>query len=146
MNLGFKIKFNKAQSSLEFIVVFIVLFLLFIGILDFGLFFKQIYLAQTISDEVLAKLQSRNNCSADIDATMDVMSQVVEIYSNAGVVFQYELKQGFHNFTADGHKFSLFCRNANTPDSVSYSTRYSGILFFENQILHSNYSSNTHFF
>ena len=57
-----KIKFNKqssnASSAIEFMAVFSFLFVFFILILDVGLFFRQIYLTQTIADEVLTRIKN----------------------------------------------------------------------------------------
>ena len=55
-----------AQGSIEFMVVFVVLFALFVGILDISLFFRQVYLVQTVSDEIMARLTVGHLCSGQL--------------------------------------------------------------------------------
>lgn len=56
----------KASSVLEFLVVFIILFIFFITIIDIGLFFREVYLVQTLADETLSVLQTEHACSYDL--------------------------------------------------------------------------------
>lgn len=57
---------HYAQGSIEFMVVFVVLFALFVGILDISLFFRQVYLVQTVSDEIMARLTVGHLCSGQL--------------------------------------------------------------------------------
>ena len=79
-----KIKFNKqssnASSSIEFMAVFSFLFVFFILILDVGLFFRQIYLTQTIADEVLSRLTIEKQCSANLEKTAEIANETVAFY------------------------------------------------------------------
>ena len=141
-----KNKIKSAQSSLEFLVVFVVLFTFFVGILDLGLFFRQMYLVQTLSDEVLARLETNHSCSHDLALTTDIMKESIKYYHGANPELTFVYDSGFYNFKSDRYYFSLSCRNPKTPDALSFGYLYKGIIFYRSgRMIFSNYSSNTSF-
>ncbi len=134
----------KSQSIIEFPVVFIVLFIFFIGIADITLFFRQVYLVQTLSDEALARLETEHSCSADLSKTTDVLSKTTHIYYGVSPDFSSTYDSGFYNFSSEKFHFSLLCRTPNTPDMLSLRYKYKGIFFFAaGTDIASNFSSNT---
>lgn len=140
---------NKLVSSgsIEFLVVFVVLFIFFITIIDIGLFFRQIYLVQTLSDEVMANLQAGHTCSADLSETAAAMTRAIHYYYGANPTFSANYAGGFYNFNGGDFTFSLSCRTPNVPDTLSFGYSYKGLFLYRNgKRIYSNYSANTSYY
>lgn len=159
-----------AQGSIEYMVVFSLLFITFVFVLDIALFFRQIYLVQTASDEILSRLVVGHLCSGrlvdnvhDGDDEEDVVTQIND-FTETKETIEYVIKSYFSfdvalgvgessnygiNFSTNDDKFNvaLSCRNYATPDVVYFSYNYKGLLLYRNgKIINSNPSSNTSYF
>lgn len=155
----------KGTGSIEFLFVFVVLFLFFICILDIGLFFRQVYTVQTLSDEVLAKLETARVCYDDPNSSdagldkndgkknsevvLETMNNAIKFYYGSNQSFTGSYSNGFYNFTTNNgtYKFQLTCRNAYTPDTLGFVYKYKGLIFYAGgKEISSYYSTNTSFY
>lgn len=139
----------KASSVLEFLVVFIILFIFFITIIDIGLFFREVYLVQTLADETLSVLQTEHACSYDLDKTARIMTGKIYTYYEKNVSLRAEDENGFLKFSDSEQKyiFNLSCRNPITPDALLFGYKYDGIFLYKRgKMIFSNYSANTSYF
>lgn len=147
-----KIKFNKqnsnASSAIEFMAVFSFLFVFFILILDVGLFFRQIYLTQTIADEVLSRLTIEKQCSANLEKTAEIANETVAFYF-IEQNFTATKKNKMVELSANQNKYNFLisCRNEITPDSLIFVYKYKGVMMYRNgKEISSNVSVNTTYY
>lgn len=147
-----KIKFNKqgsnASSAIEFMAVFSFLFVFFILILDVGLFFRQIYLTQTIADEVLSRLTIEKQCSANLEKTAEIANETVAFYfieQNFTAIKKNKMVELSAN--QNKYNFLISCRNEITPDSLIFVYKYKGVMMYRNgKEISSNVSVNTTYY
>ena len=147
-----KINFNKqssnASSAIEFMAVFSFLFVFFILILDVGLFFRQIYLTQTIADEVLSRLTIEKQCSANLEKTAEIANETVAFYF-IEQNFTATKKNKMVELSANQNKYNFLisCRNEITPDSLIFVYKYKGVMMYRNgKEISSNVSVNTTYY
>ncbi len=139
----------KSSSAIEFLAVFSFLFVFFILILDVGLLFRQIYLVQTIADEVTTKLTIEKQCSSDLYKTAQIANNVISFYFTTRE-FSYESKNGKAvQLSTDDNKYNFLisCRNEITPDSLIFTYYYKGIIVYrKGRYITSNISVNTTYY
>jgi len=142
---------QKAQSALEFLVVFSILLLFFLIVADVGLFFNEIYSVQAAADEALARLTASNRC-ANTENVVPLLVKSVERYrpgwKNA-INFTYNAANKTYTSTdkRNTYIFTLHCRTDNIPSSLILSHRYYGLFMFaKGKYVTSNVSTNTTFY
>lgn len=139
----------KGSSSIEFLAVFAFLFVFFILILDVALFFRQIYLVQTIADEVMARLNTEKQCSKDLADTMITANKAVSFYfEKQNFAASSKNKKTVKITTSDDkYTFLISCRNEITPDSLVFIYKYKGIVMYRGgKSISSNVSVNTTYY
>ena len=155
------IKKIKAQGVLEFTAVVVILFIFVVGVIDIALFFRQVYMTQTVSDQVLARLTNTAVCSGshtvysdegsveiDDSATiLNIMNDSISYYFSVHVDFEKDSTPSddyFSSYTAGNFKFTLSCKSDTVPNSIMLTRKYKGILFFTGGTsIKSNMSTNT---
>lgn len=148
-----RLKFNKRKlkcsSAIEFLAVFAFLFIFFITILEIGLFFRQVYLVQTIADETISRLTIEKQCSANTDKTAEIANKVISFYYG-DAIFSSEKNEGKSVKLADDDErfvFLITCRNKITPDSLIFIYKYKGIFMYRGgKEMSSNISVNTTYY
>lgn len=137
---------KKATGPVEFLAVYVCLFLFFMGILDISLFFRQIYLVQTVSDEALARLEVEHVCGNN-DSTKKILREVIKNYYGDTPEFTGIYRDGIYKFTEDKYSFQLICTTSTVSDSLAFSYKYTGLFFYQKEReIFSNFSSNTSFY
>ncbi len=151
MKLKSVFKKNKSSASIEFLAVFSFLFMFFILILDVALYFRQLYMVQTIADEALARLAASSECYSDTNDTADIIQETIENYFGTYDFSVVKTKSNILSiYTSDNdrdYKFLLTCRNSKTPDSLIFTYTYKGIFMYRSgKTITSNTSVNTTYY
>ncbi len=149
LKLKTKLKNLKGTSSIEFLAVFVFLFFFFVLILDIALFFRQVYLVQTIADETIARLTVEKQCSKDLPSTIIIANKATSFYY---ADLQFSASSQNHKIVklkTDGDKYSFLiqCRNEITPDSLIFTLKYKGVFLYRTgKVITSNISVNTTYY
>ena len=140
---------GQASGSIEFLAVFVCLFIFFILIIDVALFFRQIYLIQTIADETIANLSVSRQCGESESDTISIVRQTLKNYFGTRDFSYSAANDKTIEMAADDgdFKFILTCRNSTTPDALIFTYKYKGIFMYRSgKNITSNVSSNTSYF
>ena len=165
-------KTNKliSQGSIELLVVVVILFIFILGIMDIALYFRQVYVVQTISDEVLARLKTASVCYYEAGSydsrtfsgeyteenvqnrVKSIMKKAIKYYYNKDVDFSVLVNPSTNKIAAykspdNVFVFNVYCSKTSTPDYVYFSHLYKGMFLYPNgKRLYSNLSTNTTLF
>ncbi len=138
---------HRASGTLEFLVVFVVLFIFFMTITDIGLYFREIYLVQTVSDEAQSKMSANGICINDIEKTKEIFKDTIHTFYNTIPNLTLSTKDGFNSLEDDNYTFKFLCHKDNLVDNIIFEKKYSGLFLFKPYVLiKSNNSSNTLFY
>ena len=133
-----KFKKRPASSAIEFLVVFVILYTLFFTVVDIGLYFRQVYNVQTVSDEALSLLLSKNSCSSTdgIQEVKSTFADVIHNYYNKTPAFNVSSKNNNLAFkSGDDFTFFLTCRNEHTPQKLVFAYKYKGIFVYRDGVM-----------
>ena len=149
-------KRKKALSTLEITVVVVMLFVMFIVVIDMSLYFRQPYLIQSLNDELLTKIQLAHNCYNG-EVNKFVIHDAIKKHYNKDIIvscnncieadeeedeIDYPTKK-VYEYDASPFKIILSCKNPQVPDSILSEYQYNGIFLYKNKKLTSNPSTNT---
>ena len=137
---------KHAISGMEFLTVVIILFIIFIILIDLTLYFRQEYLLQAVNDEAFTKIETISDCS-NKSSVKNILKSLSDTYFNINRNYTAnDIGGGVTVYTAGRYSATLKCDNSNRTEGLSSSFLYDGIFIFKNKRLYSSYSSSVSYY
>ena len=137
---------KHAISGIEFLTVVIILFVLFIILIDLTLYFRQSYILQAVNDEAFTKIETLADCT-NKNSINSVLNSLSTVYFNiSGNYSTKDIGGGSTKYSLGRYSATIMCNDNKRIDGISSTFLYDGIFIFKNKRMYSSYSSSVSYY
>lgn len=136
-----KTKHKIAGSSIEYLIVIVMLFSIFIIIVDIALYFRECYIVQNFADTLLINLQDAHTCT-NIDNVTELVNRKIYNSFSKGEALTGTLEGNVLTLRSNDFLVIINCKNDTIPSSLIAQYKYDGIFLYKNHIINSSPSVN----